>query len=350
MEIKKIKIGNRLIGGREPVFIVAEIGQNHNGDMKIARALIDQSAADGVDAVKFCKRDIKSDLTKAKYDSLYPSEDSFGKTYGQHREFLELSKEQHSELKEYAKTKGLFYFASVCDKKSVDDMDSIGVLMFKVASRDLTNKSLLEYIASKQKPIFLSTGMSNLMEIEKAVELIRKYHNEILLFQCTSEYPAAYEDINLNAIKSLRERFNLNVGMSDHSPGIMVACAAAAMGASAVEKHVTLDRNMKGRDHRASLDPPGMERLAQWIREFEIAKGNGLKNMYSGEFINRKKLGRSIVAARDLRAGEVLTQEMLAAKTDIKTGLNPFEEEKLLGKVLKNNLKEDQLVLESDVE
>lgn len=331
--IEKIKIGDRYVGKGEPVFIVAEIGQNHNGDVKIAKALIDQSASDGVSAVKFCKRDIKSELTRKKYNSPYLSVNSFGDTYGKHREFLELSKEQHGELKRYAESKGLVYFASVCDKKSVDDMDELGVLMFKIASRDLTNKQLLEYIASRQRPIFLSTGMSNLAEVEKAVNLIKKYHNRIILLQCTSEYPAKYEDINLNVIYNFKNQFNLDVGMSDHSPGIMVACAAAVMGACVVEKHVTLDRSMKGTDHQASLDPPGMARLVSWIRDFEKARGNGLKSTYSGEFINKKKLSRSIVAARNLKAGEIITADMISAKTHVEIGLNPFQDEKILGKI-----------------
>ena len=349
MQIEKIKISNRLIGQGEPAFIVAEIGQNHNGDMKIAKGLIDQSASDGVDAVKFCKRDIKSDLTKGKYNSPYLTVNSFGKTYGEHREFLELSKEQHLELKEYAESKGLFYFASVCDFKSADEMDEIGILMFKIASRDLTNKPLVEHVAKKQKPIFLSTGMSSIFEIEKAINLIRKYHNQIIIFQCTSEYPAKYEDINLNVISSLKDKFNLNIGMSDHSSGIMVACAAVAMGACAVEKHVTLDRSMKGTDHQASLDPPGMARLVEWIRNFEKAKGNGLKSVYSDEFINKKKLARSIVAVRDLKKGEIITLEMLDAKTHTESGLSPFDDEKILGKTLKKDIKEDELILLEDV-
>lgn len=347
--IQKIKIAEKYVGQGEPVFIVAEIGQNHNGDMQIAKALIDQCAHDKVSAVKFCKRHIKSDLAKSKYNSLYPSQHSFGATYGQHREFLELSKEQHQELKEYANAKGLVYFASVCDLKSADDMDDIGIPMFKIASRDLTNKPLIEHVAKKQKPIFLSTGMSNLSEVERTINLIRKYHNQIIIFQCTSEYPAKYEDINLNAMAQLKNHFGLQVGMSDHSSGIMVACAAAAMGAVAIEKHVTLDRNMKGTDHQASLDPPGMERLVTWIRNFEVAKGASFKSMLEGEFVARKKLARSIVAARPLKAGQTILVDMLAAKTHVDVGLNPFEEEKILGKTLLKDIDEDELILEHQV-
>ena len=349
-EIQKIKIGDRYVGEGEPTFIVAEIGQNHNGDVAIARALIDQAHHDGVDAVKFCKRHIQRDLTRANYNMLYPSENSFGRTYGEHREFLEFSIGQHRELKKYAEGKGLIYFASVCDITSADEMDSLDVLMFKVASRDLTNKPLIEHIAKKQRPIFLSTGMSNLWDVVRTVDLIRKYHNNILLFQCTSEYPARYEDINLNAMVNLRNHFCLPIGISDHAPGIMVACAATVMGAVATEKHVTLSREMRGTDHKAALEPPGMERLVGWIRSFEKAKGTGVKSMFDGEFIAKKKLVRSIVASRDILAGEVVTSDMLAAKSHIELGLNPFEDEKILGKTLNKDIKADNLITLEDVQ
>jgi sialic acid synthase SpsE len=349
MKIEKLHIGGKYIGEGENAFIVAEIGQNHNGDMEIATRLIDQAHQDGVDAVKFCKRHIKSGLTKAKYDSLYPSKNSFGRTYGEHREFLEFSRDQHRELKEYAQDKGLIYFASVCDIISADELDALGMPMFKIASRDLTNKPLIEHIAKKQKPIFLSTGMSNLADISRTIALIRKYHNQILLFQCTSEYPTRYEDINLNAISSLRNQFGLNVGISDHAGGIMSACAAVAMGAPAVEKHITLSRDMKGTDHQAALEPPGMERLVGWVRNFEKAKGSGIKSMYSGEFTAKKKLVRSIVAASNLSTGDVVAPEMLAAKSHVELGLNPFEDEKLLGRTLIKDIKKDELITLEDV-
>ena len=271
---KEIKIADKIIGKDEPVFIVAEIGQNHNGRVDFAKRLIEQAARDGVDAVKFCKRNLKNELTKAMADSPYVGKNSFGETYGEHREFLELSMDQHKELKDYAESKGLIYFASVCDKKSADDMEELGVHMFKIASRDLTNRPLIEHIAKKQKPIFLSTGMSDLEEIRKTIELIQKYHNHILLFQCTSEYPTQYKNVHLNVIPELEKEFNLNIGMSDHSSGIMVACASAVKGAVAVEKHVTLSRDMKGTDHIVALDPPGMKRLVHWIRWYELANGS----------------------------------------------------------------------------
>jgi len=345
-----IIIGNRKIGEGYPVFIIAEIGQNHNGSMDIAKKLIDQAAHDKVDAVKFCKRHIPSDLTKEKYNQPYLNPNSFGETYGKHREFLELSKEQYKELKQYAESKGLIFFASVCDIQSADDLDEIGVEMFKVASRDLTNKPLIEHLAKKGKPIFLSTGMSDLKDIERTVNLIREYHNKILLFHCTSEYPCPYDHLNLKALISLKNKFNLNVGMSDHSIGIMAACAAAVMGAVAVEKHVTLDRHMKGTDHIGALDPPGMERLVVWIRNYEKALGDGIKSLSNQEMSTKIKLARSIVSSRDLKKGEILTKDMITAKTHTVLGLNPFDEDKILGKRLRRDINADNLILDEDVE
>ena len=348
--VKPFKIGGKFVGEGNPVFIVAEIGQNHNGSMEIAKKLIDQATNDGVDAVKFCKRDIDSELTKAMCHSPYLGRNSFGETYGKHREFLELSIEQHMELKEYARLKNLIYFASVCDKKSVDEMGDLGVPMFKIASRDLTNKPLIEHVAKKHLPIFLSTGMSGLEEIRRTIDLIRGYHDEILLFHCTSEYPTQYKNVHLNVLPELKKEFNLNIGMSDHVPGIMVACAAAVKGAVAVEKHITLSRDMKGTDHPGALDPPGMERLVTWIRNFEKAKGSRVKAMCGDVFISKKKLSRSIVASRNLNRGERITQKMVNSKTHTSLGLNPFEDEKIIGKILNKDIEEDNLILLEDVE
>lgn len=343
--MEDIRINNRLIGPDHPAFIVAEIGQNHNGSMDLAKKLIDQAAHDKVDAVKLCKRHIPSELTKEKYNQPYPGVNSFGETYGKHREFLELSKEQYRELKQYAESKNLIFFSSVCDPISAAEMDEIGMPMFKIASRDLTNKPLIDFVARKMKPVFISTGMANLEEVERTIKLIRKYHNQILLFQCTSEYPSQYENINLLGLKTLKEKFNLHVGMSDHSIGIMVPCAAVAMGAVAVEKHVTLSRHMKGTDHIGALDPPGMERLVIWIRNFEKAKGNGVKSMVNAAFSAKLKLSRSIVAKRDLKKGEIIQPEHLEFKTHTKLGLDPFEDEKILGKVLTTDIAQDELIL-----
>lgn len=346
---EKIKIGNRLIGEGEPVFIISEIGQNHNGSVDIAKTLIDQAVKDKVDAVKFCKRHIPFELTKEKYNQLYSGPNSFGETYGKHREFLELTKEQHEELKKYANSKNLLYFASVCDPKSADDMEDIGMEFFKIASRDLTNKPLIEHLAKKNKPLFLSTGMSNIEDIRRTVNLIKKYHSDLLLFHCTSSYPCKYDDVNLNGLTTLRKEFNLNIGMSDHTIGIMVPCAAAAMGAVAVEKHVTLSRYMKGTDHVGALDPPGMERLVTWIRNFERSKGNGVKSMINSEFSAKQKLARSIISKRDLKKGEILTKDMIFAKTHTSMGMNPFDEDLILGKVLVRDIPEDDLILPEDV-
>ncbi len=231
---------NRWIGDGCPCFIVAEVGQNHNGSMSIARELIDNIAFFHADAVKLCKRDIASELTKAAYDKPYAGPQSFAETYGKHREFLELSREQYAELKNYTEAKGTIFFATACDIKSVDDLEYIGVGLYKVASRDLTNLPLLDYMARTQKPIILSCGMDSLREVGEAVDTIRHYHNKIILLQCTSSYPTDHRDVNMRVMNTLRREFDLLVGMSDHTIGFTVAVVASAMGAAVVEKHVTL--------------------------------------------------------------------------------------------------------------
>ena len=188
---------NRWIGDDQPCFIIAEVGQNHNGEMAIARELIDNIAFHKADAVKLCKRHIPSEMTRAMYDQPYFGPQSFGETYGKHREFLELSPGQYRELKAYAEQKGVLFFATACDMQSVADLEEVGVTLYKVASRDLTNLPLIDYMARTGKPIILSCGMDSLTEIKEALDAVRKHHNDIVLMQCTSSYPTPYEDVNI---------------------------------------------------------------------------------------------------------------------------------------------------------
>ncbi|MHC4525810.1 MAG: N-acetylneuraminate synthase family protein, partial [Planctomycetota bacterium] len=238
--LPSIKVAkNRWVGDDQPCFIIAEVGQNHNGNMSIAKELIDNIAFHKADAVKLCKRDIPSELTREAYNKPYYGPQSFGQTYGTHREYLELSKEQYKELKTHSEEKGVFFFATACDMKSVDDLEEVGVTLYKVASRDLTNIPLLDYMARTSKPVILSCGMNSLEEIGEAIDAIRSYHNDIILLQCTSSYPTPYEDVNIRAMQTLRKEFGVLTGMSDHTVGVMVPVVAAALGAVVVEKHVT---------------------------------------------------------------------------------------------------------------
>jgi len=338
---------DRRIGDDQPCFIVAEVGQNHNGDVAIAKELIDNIAFYRADAVKLCKRDVHSDLTRAAYDEPYYGPQSFGATYGEHREFLELSSKQYEELKRYATAKDVLFFATACDMKSVDLLERVGVPLYKVASRDLTNLPLLDYMAQTGKPILLSCGMDSMEEVGDAVDTIRKHHAKIVLLQCTSGYPTHYEDVNIRAMHTLRRTFDVLVGMSDHTIGIMVPVVAAALGAVVVEKHVTLARHMKGTDHSCSLEPEGLRRVVRDIRNLELAMGDGVKRVPEVAAATRAKLCRSLVSRSDIPAGTVLTEEMLCLKSP-GTGLKWRERERLVGKRVLRDIPADVTLTEED--
>ena len=290
MELKLVE--NRFIGDNHPCFVVAEIGQNHNGDMETARKLIDMSATAQVDAVKFVKRHIPSELTKEAYNKPYPCPQSFGENYGKHREFLELNIDQHKELVDYANEKGLIYFSTVCDIESLKELEKIDIPFYKVASRDITNIPLIEEIAKLKKPIILSTGLAILTDIDDAVNTIKKYHSKFALLNCTSEYPANYGHLNLRRMITLKKKYNCIVGYSGHTVGIVMPVVAVALGANIIEKHITLSHEMFGSDQLSSVEPHGVFELVKGIRDIErgLSKGYGSRVLYPGEEIKKKSL------------------------------------------------------------
>jgi len=308
-----ITIGKRHIGPGQPCFIIAEIGQNHQGDVYTASRMVQIAEKSGVDAIKFCKRDIASELTPEAFNKPYENEHSFGRTYGEHRLALELSVEQYQHLAArhaYNNNRSIL-FSTACDQKSVDDLELVGFPLYKVASRDLDNIPLLERIAQTRKPVILSSGMATLKEIADAVNAVLRYHDQIVLMHCTSEYPTPIDHVNLRCIETMRNEFHLPVGLSDHTPGIRTSVAAVAMGACAIEKHFTLARSMRGRDHAASLEPKGLALLVEWVRDIERAMGDGIKTPAPGTVESRQRLGRSLVARVPIRTGEQIEQGML---------------------------------------
>jgi sialic acid synthase SpsE len=340
---------NRWIGDDQPCFVIAEVGQNHNGDLAIARDLIDNIAFHKADAVKFCKRHIPSEMVKALYDQPYIGPQSFGETYGKHREALELSPDDYRQLKAYAEGKGVIFFATACDIQSVCDLEEIGVTLYKVASRDLTNIPLLDFMARTGKPVILSCGMNSMDEIKDAVEAIRKHHNRLVLLQCTSSYPTPPEDVNIRAMHFLRREFDVLTGMSDHTVGIMVPVVAAALGAVVVEKHVTLARYMKGTDHACSLEPDGLRRVVRDIRNVEVALGTGEKQVPKSVAGARAKLCRSLVSRCDIPRGTVLGEAMLCLKSP-GTGLNWRERDRIVGRTARRDIPADVLLRIEDFE
>jgi sialic acid synthase SpsE len=349
-QLPSIKIyENRLIGDDQPCFIVAEVGQNHNGSMSMARELLDNIAFHKADAAKFCKRHIPSDLTHEASARAYPGPQSFGETYGKHREALELSKGQYSELKSYAEGKGLIFFATACDQKSVDDLEEIGVRLYKVASRDLTNLPLLDYMARTGKPVILSSGMNSMEEIGEALDAIRRHHDRIVLLQCTSSYPTPHEDVNMRVVHTLRREFDVLTGMSDHTVGVMVPVVAAALGAVVVEKHVTLARHLKGTDHACSLEPEGLRRVVRDIRAMELALGDGVKRVPASVAAASDKLSRALVSTQRIPKGTVLTEEMVCLKSP-GTGIKWRERRMVIGRRAKRDIPEDITLTPEDFE
>jgi sialic acid synthase len=303
------------VGDGFPTYIIAEIGQNHNGDIRLAKKLIDMAVRCGANAVKFQKRDIPSELSKEAFDKPYDNPNSFGRTYGEHRIFLELDEEQHRELKEYALAQGITYFCTPCDVPSLELLERIGCPFYKVASRDLTNIPLLEGLSKTGKPVIISTGMANFEDIDDAIAALKPGKDKLFIMQCTSEYPCKLENVNLRAMKTLRDRYGYLVGLSDHTSGVIVSAAASVLGARMIEKHITLDRTMKGTDQPGSLEEAGLKKLVEYIRATELAMGDGTKEFNPAVLSAKHKLARSITSKVKIHKGQQITEEMLCLKS-----------------------------------
>lgn len=319
------------VGEGYPTYIVAEIGQNHNGDIKNAKKIIDMAARSGASAVKFQKRDIDSELSKDAYNRPYENPNSFGRTYGEHRRFLEFNEEQHLELKEYADAVGITYFCTACDIPSLRLLERIGNPFYKVASRDLTNLPLLKELGKVGKPVIISTGMAGLKEIDEALDALDMDKSKIIIMQCTSQYPCSLENVNLKAIETLKNRYNCVTGLSDHTSGVIVAAVATTMGASVIEKHVTLDRTMKGTDQPGSLEEAGLVKLVDYINAIEISIGDGVKKINPVTEKAREKLERSITSSVTIPKGATLTEEMITLRSP-GSGIKWTDRNLLIGK------------------
>lgn len=283
-----VKIGTQEVGDWHPCYVVAEIGINHNGDIDVARKLIDVAVAAGCNAVKFQKRTV--DVVYSQEDLARPRESPFGATNGDLKRALELGLDQYREIDKYCREKGIAWFASCWDEQSVDFIDQFDVPCYKIASACLTDDNLLKHTRYKGKPIILATGMSSLEQIDHAVQILGK--KDLVLLHSCSTYPAYYEELNLRVIPVLRKQFGVPAGYSGHETGIPSSVAAAAIGACMVERHLTLDRAMWGSDHAASLEPTGMHRLVRDIRLVEMALGDGVKRVLDRERPVIEKLRR----------------------------------------------------------
>ncbi len=336
-------------------YIIGEIGQNHNGEVEIAKKLIDEISKPVTDflfgqhlapmnAVKLTRRDLNEELSASAMMRPYLNEHSFGKTYGEHRQALELDDEQHFELYRYTKEKGLDFVETLCAKGCLSMLRLFTPDRLKVASRDLTNLPLLAAMAETKIPMILSTGMGGQQELDDALSVITRYHSDISILHCLSQYPSEYKNINLESIRFLHDRYpEYTIGYSDHSIGIVVPVAAVALGAKIIEKHVTLNRNMKGTDHRGSLEPEGIWRMVRDIRNIEMAMGQYGLSASEVTRETRTKLERSIATNRTIRKGETISENDLHLLSP-GDGFKWAEKNQVVGKTAAQDIEKDEII------
>jgi len=334
-----------------PVFIIAEAGVNHNGEVGLAKRLIDVAAESGADAVKFqtfrADRLVSPKAPKAEYQlqTTNPNE-----SQSDMLQRLALSPEVHRELRNYCRERSVLFLSTPFDEESADLLDEMGVPVFKIGSGEITNWPFLNYIARKGKPIILSTGMSYLREVDEAVMVIHNAGNhQLALLHCVSNYPANPVDANLRAMQTMTTAFGVPVGYSDHTLGIEIALAAVTLGASIIEKHFTLDKNLPGPDHKASLEPDELSALITGIRTIEQSLGNGEKQPVPSEENTRSIARRSVVAAIDIPIGSIVKSDMVKLLRP-GTGIPPSQMEQVLGRKTRSPLSVGQLVSWSDLE
>lgn len=285
---KTVKIANKVIGEDRPCYIIAEIGINHNGSVEIAKKLIDAAVHAGCDAVKFQKRTVE--LVYTPEELAKSRENPFGPTNGDLKRGLEFGLEQYRQIDSYCKTKGIPWFASCWDEKSIDFIRQFDPPCYKIASASITDDSLLKKHKKEGKPIIVSTGMSDLKIIEHAADVLGT--DELVIMHCTSTYPSSPEELNLKGIHTLMTKYDVPIGYSGHEVGLYTSLAAVVLGACVIERHITLDRSMWGSDQSASVEPVGLQRLVADIRNWEIARGDGHIKIYDSEIPIMKKLRR----------------------------------------------------------
>ncbi|MFL2109904.1 N-acetylneuraminate synthase [Marinilactibacillus psychrotolerans] len=329
------------------VFIIAEAGVNHNGSLEIAKQLVDAAKEAGVDCVKFqtyiSKNIVSKNAVKAEYQK---QQSEVEESQHDMLKKLELSFDEFIELKDYCELKGITFLSTAFDFDSINFLKSLNMETWKIPSGDITNLPYLIKIAKLNKPIILSTGMSTMNDIENAIRALKENGTgELTVLHCTSEYPTPYKDVNLLAMLTIQNQFNVQIGYSDHTQGIEVPIAAVALGATVIEKHFTLDRNMEGPDHKASLEPDELKKMVESIRHIESAKGDGKKAPAQSEKKNMAVARKSIVANKDIKAGEVFTEENLTVKRP-GDGINPMRWFDIIGKKAIRDFEEDELISE----
>ena len=327
-------------------FIIAEAGVNHNGSIKLAYKLIDEALSAGADAVKFQTFKAKNMVLPKTKKANYQKNKNKNETQFDMLKKYELSLTEHKKLINYCKKKGIIFLSSAFDIESIDILLKLKLDIFKIPSGEINNLPYLRYIGSHKKKIILSTGMSTMKEIEDAIKILVKSGTKkknITVMHTTTMYPTPMEDVNLNAMKSMRDKLKINVGYSDHTPGIEIDVAAIALGASMIEKHFTLDKKLDGPDHKASLNPKELRLMIKSIRNIEKAMGNGIKKITKSEKINLNIVRKSIVVKKSIKKGEIFSEKNLTTKRP-GTGLSPMQWDKIIGKVASRNYKVNEIL------
>jgi N,N'-diacetyllegionaminate synthase len=342
---KEIYIENFLISKDSPTFVIAEAGVNHMGSMKVAKELIDLASNAGADAVKFqaFKADnlILNDIKKAPYQA---KTTEASETQFEMLKKLEVSREQNYELKQYCSSKGIIFLTTPFDIESLNELDSLDLPAYKIASTDTTNLPFLKKIAQKGKPMFLSTGMCHLSEVELALKSIYELNKEIVLLQCTANYPILDNEVNLAVLNTFRENFDILLGFSDHSEGVGAAPFAVSMGAKVVEKHFTINKNNLGPDHAASLSPRELIDFIKTVRKVDTYMGSGIKELSLSEHKTRRSLQKCIVANQDIKKGTLFSEENLTTKRTGGIGISPIDFYKILGTQSPKNYLKNEII------
>lgn len=333
---------------RDKVLIIAEAGVNHNGDMSLAKKLIDAAAEAGADYVKFQTFNSKKLVSKSAEKASYQKDNSNNHKESQLQmlQKLELSKEAHYQLIEYCKTKHIKFLSTGFDLESIQFLHDLNIDLFKVPSGEITNLPYLRKIGGLNKPIIISTGMANMSEIHDALHIILKSGaslNNVTILHCNTEYPTPMCDVNLNAMLSIKEEFNVSIGYSDHTLGIEIPIAAVALGARVIEKHFTLDKTMEGPDHKASLAPNELKAMIDAIRNIEVALGTGVKEPSPSELKNKSIARKSLVANKFMKKGDLFTEENITIKRP-GNGVSPMLWDDYIGKIAARDYMEDDLI------
>tara|TARA_B100000902_G_C27304261_1_gene914503 strand:+ start:1802 stop:2851 length:1050 start_codon:yes stop_codon:yes gene_type:complete len=347
--VRSIKISEFNISDESLPFFISEVGSNHQGDTELCKELILASKESGASAVKLQKRDNKNFYSKKLYNEPYNNPNSFAETYGLHRDYLDLKLDQWKELIEFSNENDIILFSTAFDIESANFLEELNMPLYKIPSGGLKNIPLIKHVASFNKPFIVSTGGGTIEDVQRVVEATKDFKENLVLLQCTAGYPVAWEDLNLNVIKTYRDLFPDNVvGLSSHDNGIAMTLAAYLLGARVIEKHFTLNRANKGTDNAFSLEPQGFKKMIRDISRAQVALGDGIKKTYPSEQNPLRKMATSIRASKNLNSNHEIGKEDIVFRAP-NDGLDPYNFEKVIGKKLNKSLKEDDLITFDDL-